>query len=140
MLALAVIIPPELTSAALTALGLVGTWFAVGLARKGKREDIRIADANQTFTQLNELSNQRLAEITRLAAALSAATLENERLRTAWESRWDRQMKRCRQVTDSLVQALNALRKLAGPNAKEDADEVLRVISAHNQDDHDEIT
>lgn len=133
-------IPPELTSSALTALAVGGTWFASWLARKGKREDTKIAVGNQTFTQLRELAEARLDDIERLTAALAAANAEIERIRSAWEARWDRQMARCRKVTDALVRAITALRKLATPEARQEADRVLVELEEHRQDDHDQTT
>lgn len=129
-------IPPELTSSALTALALLGTWFATWLARKGKREDTRIAQTNQTFTQLRELGEARLAEIIRLTAALTEANAALERLRTEWENRWDRQMKRCREITDGLVRGLAALRHPGEPTPPE-VDDALRDLDDHRATDHE---
>jgi hypothetical protein len=130
------LIPPELTTAILTAMSIASAWFATWLARRGKREDTKIQEANQAFSQLRELAEARLAEITRLTASLTAANSELDRIRDQWEKRWERQMKRCRDVTEPLVSAIAALRKLAGPAADEQAETVMRVLEAHNQDDH----
>lgn len=130
------LIPPELTSAVLTMLGLGGAWLATWLARRGKKEDVKIAERGQAFDQLLELAATRLAEITRLSTERDTANTERERVRTSWEDRWDRQMKRCREVTDSLVGTISQLRDMAGDEGKRKADDALRVVGQHNERDH----
>lgn len=123
-------IPPELTSSALTALAILGTWFGTWLARKGKREDNRIEQNNQSFGQLLSLADARLAEIQRLSAEL-------ERVRTSWEARWDRQMRRCRKVTDSLADAIRVLQRQIPGATQPTAEAALQALEEHELDDHD---
>lgn len=129
-------IPTELTTAVLTALSIGGAWLATFLARRGQREDHRIAESNQTFTQLRELGEGRLNEINRLNAAIADERADKERVATAGEARWDRQMARCRRVTDSLVRAVEMLRTSPTADAEDAADAALLELTRHNEDDH----
>lgn len=133
------LIPPELTTAILTALSIASAWFATWLARRGKREDTKIAEAGQAFNQLKELAEARSAEIARLTADLAAARADIDRVRGSWESRWERQMTRCRNVTDSLIRAIDALKLKAGADAEREAAQVHRALAQHDEDDHSGI-
>lgn len=133
------LIPPELTTAILTGLSICSAWFATWLARRGKREDVKIAEQGQAFSQLRELAEARQAEIQRLTSDLSAARAEVDRVRDAWETRWTRQMSRCRNVTDSLIRAIDALKLKSGAAAEQEAENVRRVLAQHDEDDHGEF-
>jgi hypothetical protein len=127
---------PELTSAILTALGIGGAWLATWLSRRGKKEDNRLAERGQVFEEVLQLAANRLTEITRLGAERDAAVIERERVRTSWEERWDRQMSRCREITDALVVTIDRLRVAAPPSERNAADEAIRQLDAHNERDH----
>ena len=134
-------------SSALTALGIFGTLLGVWLARRGKREDNQRLENQQTFNQIQGVADARLAEITRkdaeigrLLVLLTEARSEVDRVRTQWEDRWERQMKRCRTITAALVEALATLRKAAGPAAGDEAvDDAMQELQQHNEDDHNEM-
>lgn len=126
---------PELTSAILTFIGIGGAWLATLLGRRGKKEDTRIAERTQAFDEVLQLADRRLAEIDRLIAERDAANADKEALRESWEKRWDRQMARCRSITDPLVQALNQLQTHA-PHARAEAGQALRDLAEHNERDH----
>lgn len=128
-------IPGEVTSALLTATmifaGLFGTW----LARKGKREDNKIAAANQTLIEIRALAEERRIEIVSIRGELTAERIAHQETRDREEKRWDRQMKRCRIVTDNLV---NALAERWAEKGQEKRDQALRDLEQHNFEDHTE--
>lgn len=131
-------IPPELTTGILTSAGIGGAWFATWLGRRGKKEDNQLAVRGQAFDEVLALAAGRLTEITRLAAERDAANVEKERLRVAWEERWDRQMDRCREITAPLVATIGRLQDGCTPEAKAAADNALRRLQEHNERDHDQ--
>jgi uncharacterized protein YlxW (UPF0749 family) len=126
-------------SSLLTALGILGTMLGVWLTRRGKQEDNRRAEYQQTFDQLQEVATARKDEIDRLTIALASSRAETDTIRTKWEDRWDRQMKRCRVITASLVHALAELKRAAGPADGDGAvQEAMDALHQHNEDDHNE--
>lgn len=130
------LIPPEVTSAVLTALGIGGAWLATLLARRGKKEDTRIGERQQAFQEILDLAASRLSEIARLITERDAAKDRGEKIAASWETRWDRQMERCRNITEPLVATIQELRKGCTAEAEAHADTVLRQLSAHNERDH----
>jgi hypothetical protein len=139
-------IRPEVTSAFLGVLAVAATWFATWLARRGKKEDNRIVERGQAFDQLLELANQRRDEIVKLKAEAdklrgeaSLADGKREELRASWESRWDRQMQRCRDITAPLVATIKHLQESPASRMFEviaEAEEVVRRTEEHNERDH----
>lgn len=129
-------IPSELTTGILTALGIGGAWFATWLGRRGKKEDVQLAERGQAFDELKALAAERLTEIHRLAAERDAANIERERLRVSWEDRWDRQMQRCRDITAPLVATIGALRMGCTAEESRRAGETLRALKDHDERDH----
>jgi len=133
-------------SSLLTALGIFGTLLGVWLARRGKREDNQRLENQQTFDQLQTVADARKdeitrkdAEIVRLQTLLDTARADVDRIRTQWEDRWNRQMKRCREITAALVEAISALRKAAGPAVGDSrVNEAIESLREHNEDDHNE--
>jgi hypothetical protein len=130
------LISPELTTAILTAFTVAGAWFATWLGRRGKKEDTRISERGQAFDQLVKLAENRLVEINRLSTERDAAVVEREKVRVSWEERWDRQMVRCREITEDLVATIGQLRILSGPAGRQAADDTLRALDEHNERDH----
>lgn len=129
------LLSPEVTSAFLTALSIGAAWFASWLARRGKKEDTRISERGQAFDELLQLADRRLVEITRLTTERDAAVIERERIRTAWEDKFDRQTSRCRVITEPLVTALKHLQEQA-PGARAEASDALRSLAEHDERDH----
>jgi hypothetical protein len=130
------VIPSELTTGILTALGIGGAWFATWLGRRGKKEDNQLAERGQAFDEIVKLATERLTEIHRLAAERDAANTERERLRVSWEDRWDRQMQRCRDITAPLVSTIGLLRHGCTPEGLHSADDALRALQEHDDRDH----
>lgn len=131
-------IPPELTTGILTSAGIGGAWFATWLGRRGKKEDNNYRERGQAFDEILQLAAGRLTEITRLAAERDAANVEKERLRVAWEERWDRQMDRCRNVTAPLVAVIGRLQAGCTPEAQAAAENALQRLQEHDERDHDQ--
>jgi hypothetical protein len=125
--------PPEVTSAILTATAIFAGLFGTWLARKGKREDVKIAAANQILLEIRALAEERRVEIVVLRTELTAERLAHQETRLREEQRWDRQMKRCRIVTDNLVAALAQRWAEKGQQLRDDA---LRNLEQHNFEDH----
>lgn len=60
------------------------------------------------------------------------------RTRTEWEGRWDRQMKRCRTITDQLVAFIAAIaHNSLDPLIRAEAEDLTNAVRAHNDGDHD---
>lgn len=139
-------VSPWVVSSLLTALGIFGTLLGLWLARRGKREDNKRAETQQTFDQLQAIADSREQEIirkdselTRLTGQRDAAYTEVERLRSTWEERWDRQMGRCRTITAALVKAVSELREAAGPAAGDlKVEEAVQALQDHNTRDHEQ--
>lgn len=126
-------IPPEITSAILTATAIFAGLFGTMLARRGKREDNRIAETNQNLLELSALAEERRVEIVGLRLELTAERTAHQATRDREEKRWSRQLDRCRTVTDSLVQALS---QRWADNGKELRDAALRKLEDHRFEDH----
>lgn len=116
-----------IVSVSLTAIGLGATFLATILTRKGKREDQKLSERQTAYEELYQLNEARGAEIVRLNAAILA-------IRDEWEARWDRQMARCRTITDTLSRAIVKLQQVH-PDAPTAAD-ALTELDHHNEDDH----
>ena len=130
------IVSPEVTSGVLTALSVGGLWFGTWLSRREKKEDTRISERSQAFEEILALNKTNAAEIARLIAERDAANERAERVATSWETRWDRQMERCRQITAPLVETIAALRLKPDEVSQVHADAVLRTLAEHNERDH----
>ena len=126
-------IPPEIVSAALTAIGIFAALFGTWLARKGKREDVKIATVSQSLLELRTLAEARDQEIIRLQGALVSERTAHQESRDRAEARWSRQMERCRVMTDSLVTALSAVRAELSSDTR---DKALRDLEQHRFEDH----
>ena len=142
-------IPPELTTAILTSLTILSAWFATWLARRGKREDNKIAEKTMAFSQLEtsllaareDLKYQReeaAAARVEKARVEADTRLQVERVQLDYEQKWNRQMHRCRAITDTATRAIVALQQNfdTPERAIEIAEESLDTIRVHNSEDH----
>jgi len=142
-------IPPELITAILTSLSIGSAWFATWLARRGKREDSKIADRGQAFEQLetslaaarDDLKYQRdEAAAARVEKArVEASTRERvAQVELEYEQKWNRQMHRCRAITDTATRAIVALQQNfdSPERAIQIAENALRDVRQHNAEDH----
>jgi hypothetical protein len=120
---------PDAASIVLTALTIGGAWFATWLARRGKREDNKLQSAAQTFTELQQLAEERLTEIKYGTDAAISGRNESEK-------RSARQKDRCRKVTDEAAASILRLMPDASPQARSDAELTLRDIQDHIDTDH----
>lgn len=121
-------------------------------AEKGLSEERR-AEVGQRMQNMQTVIDRVLAENVRLVAenmavrmARDAAELrantETDRIREDWESRWARQMDRCRKITEPLVDAIaefskkpgNAAAKAAGRRATDNLDD--HNLTDHNPEEH----
>jgi hypothetical protein len=99
--------------------GVVGTVAA----RMGKKGDQELETVRDQFARL-------IAEVAYWQNTATDA-------RTEWEGRWDRQMVRCRKVTDALVVAIvRLLRGSTTPEDREVAEKALDDLREHNSSDH----
>ena len=130
------------TQLILGALTFVASALAAWLMWRGKKADNKVAVRNANYDELERLAKSRLEEINRLQAAKTAADDEVDRVRTSWEQRWDRQMSRCRGVTDKLVDVVAMLKTPPKdhlqPGEEIQVDEVLQELQEHREDDHPE--
>lgn len=100
-------------------VGVVGT-ISTRIGKKG----------DQTLQAAKEQFDRMLGEINYYRDAL-------DETRTQWEGRWDRQMARCRKVTDQASVAIARL--MNGQHTHRDhevAEQALRDIEEHVQTDH----
>jgi hypothetical protein len=132
-------IPATLSTFLLALLTIFSTWLATILARRGKREDNRIALDNQSFEHMRNLAAERLVEINRLRAERDSVNAEKERMNEYWEGRVDRQNSRCRKTTDALVHAFDAMRTQSAGEAAREAAAAMQLIDEHNQDEHEQV-
>lgn len=101
----------------------VGSILGVILSGVGKKQD-------QEQQQVSDQFRRLLDEVGYWQGTAS-------RTREEWESRWDRQMQRCRVITDRLTTALAVVSdKLEDPAEKAKAAEALEELRAHNTNDH----
>ena len=115
---------PTLSQIIMGFVGLAVTFLGVVLSQIGKRGD-------QTIQQ-NKDQFQRLLEEARYWEGQSKST------RNEWEARWDRQMERCRKITDEAYVKLTELMHYVPLTQRRDTAHVLDDIEQHRQDDHPE--
>lgn len=131
------LLSPEVTTSALAVLSIIAELLATWLSRQGKREDNRLAERSKAFDELKQLSETRLVEINRLTTERDAANLEKDKVRKAADERWDRQMARCREITEALVDTITTLQGVGDPQVgQRAAEEALRSLAEHNERDH----
>jgi NAD dependent epimerase/dehydratase family enzyme len=118
----------SMTSAVMALLIPLGTLLAVILTRRSKAEDHKLAEDQQAFQQIYQLAEIRAGEIVRLANALVTA-------RNDADARYDRQLFRCRKVTESLVAALEEVRKHPA-TAEAMAQQALSLLREHRSYEH----
>lgn len=101
----------------------LGSVLGVILSRVGKREDVEQAQVSDQFRRMLEEVNYWQES--------------NSRTRSEWEQRWDRQVDRCRRITDRLSSTVtNLAGQLSSGQAKEDAADALREVEDHREADH----
>jgi hypothetical protein len=105
-------------AAVVAAGGIIGTITS----RIGKRGDQELETVRDQFARL-------IAEVDYWKATATEG-------RGEWEGRWDRQMVRCRKVTDALVVALAQLLRGASAEDREAAERALQDLREHNDADH----
>ena len=107
----------------------VGGVFGTILARRGTRGDQELQSFSDQFGRM-------LEENKYLTSQLGEARSEVTRVRTEWEQRWDRQIARCRTVTDQAAAAIARLMGMHTLEDERDAQQVLRDTAAHIESDH----
>lgn len=130
-------IPPEVTSLIIGVGSVLATFLVAILTRKGAREDNRIKEDDQTFTQLGDLADRYKAEAETLRAR--NAELEDGRQRILDDNlkRFQLQVERCRAANAMVRDAFR------GWQAGTDADastqhlaDALMKLAEHFEDDH----
>lgn len=114
---------PGLWGIVISGVLAVGSILGVILSGVGKKQDLEQQQVSDQFKRMLDEVNywQNTAGATR----------------DQWEKRWDRQMGRCRTITDRLVIALTVISAQSNNSAdKAKADEALAEIRAHNTSDH----
>ena len=142
-------IPPELITAILTSLSIGSAWFATWLARRGKREDSKIADRGQAFEQLETSLAAAREDLRYQRDEATAARAEKARIEADtrvrveqaqldYEQKWNRQMHRCRAITDTATRAIVALQQNfdSPERAIQIAESALQDVRKHNSEDH----
>lgn len=98
----------------------IGSVLGVVLSRIGQKQDVEQRQVSDQFERmLNEVTYWR-----------DSAT----RTREEWEARWDRQINRCRGITDRLAMTLALTAK--DPAERASVEEVLGELRNHNSTDH----
>lgn len=116
---------PGLWGVIISGVLALGSVLGVVLSGIGKKQD-------QEQQQVTDQFRRMMDEITYWQRTASTT-------REEWEGRWDRQMDRCRRITDRLTAALNTVASQAtNPADREVADEALAEVKAHNYNDHGE--
>lgn len=130
-----------ISSIAIAAIAGIGGWVATILGRKGAQEDHRRAEIDQAWDQLIELSEVRAVEIKRMAEekVVMRAEYESrvERMQADYESRDKRRSTWCRNVVDTLVDALRECREHPA-TAEAATDQAIRLAISHQEHHADE--
>jgi hypothetical protein len=116
---------PTLWGLVISGVLAIGSVLGVVLSGVGKKQDQEQQQVSDQFKRLlDEVSYwQRTAQTTREEA----------------EGRWDRQIDRCRRITDKLTAALTSVASQANdPAGRKVADEALADLEAHKYNDHGE--
>lgn len=100
----------------------VGSVLGVVLTKVGKKGDQEQAQVTDQFKRM-------LDEV----GYWQNTAVKN---REEWETRWDRQMTRCRKITDKLVMFVVTTGK-ADPSVRTEAESLARDLADHNETDHD---
>jgi hypothetical protein len=102
----------------------LGSVLGVILSRIGKKGDQEQQAVTDQFRRMLE-ENQYLT------TSLTQARADISQVRQGWEDRWQRQMDRCRTITDTLVNAL-------ATNTPATTNSALQKLDDHRAHDHDE--
>lgn len=103
----------------------IGSVLGIILSRMGKKEDVEQQAVSDQFKRMLDEVNYWQA---------SASTT-----RTEWEARWDRQMDRCRKITDRMAGALQTLLGQLDDEHKvadHTVQEVIEAVKDHDNVDH----
>lgn len=119
-----------------TAATLIISYAGYRLSKRGQDVSDREQHFAQEFAALKQVNDTLTAENNRQRSDLNESRKRNRNLREDWESRWNRQMDRCRVVTDSLVQTIATLRTSAAPEDQARAEDALRNLHDHVDADH----
>lgn len=147
---------PSTVTLILGVLGVAAAFAGHVLTRRGKRDEIRqqqVAQAfeerNTAFEQVSSMADRykgdadyqrQLREQDRLnhEAELQRERELRERERAAFEGRWQRQLNRCRKVTDAAYDKLTEIIRFVPPVQQRDAGHVLDELEEHRREDHPE--
>jgi hypothetical protein len=113
---------PSIWTVIIAAAGVAGGIIGTIASRMGKKGDQELESVRDQFGRL-------LSEVNYWKESATST-------RDEWETRWDRQMVRCRKVTDALVGALARLLLGATAEDREIAEKALQDLHEHNDTDH----
>lgn len=105
-------------------VGIAVTFLGVVLTRMGSSRDQQIQQTKDQF--------QRLLDEARYWREVVGDT------RDEWESRWERQMNRCRKITDEASNTITDLMRYVPPRQQAEANTVLDHMVEHRANDHAE--
>jgi hypothetical protein len=108
------------------------------LSRRGKRDEIRQQQVAQAFEERNTAFEQVSALADRYKSDADYQRDMRAKDRDEWESRWARQMDRCRRLTDSATNTITDLMRFVPLSQQRDAGHILDDIAEHRADDHPE--
>lgn len=92
------------------------------LTQRGKKGD-------QAQEAIKSQFDRMLTENRYLAEQLAATRKE-------WEARWDRQMVRCRKITDTAANTISDLLRFVPPDKQSKANRTINEIATHVDGDH----
>lgn len=92
------------------------------LAQRGKKGDQEIQETKDQF--------QRMVDEAKYWREQTSGS------RAEFEGRWDRQIARCRRITEQASATIADLMKYVPSNQQRDASDTLGEIEQHRQDDH----
>lgn len=113
---------PTIWTVVIAGAGVFGALLGTVLSRIGKKGDQELESIRDQFGRLiSEVNYWKETSVT---------------ARDQWEARWDRQMTRCRKITDALVGALAPLLRAASAEDRQAAEKALEDLREHNDSDH----
>ena len=121
-----------------TAATLIISYAGYRLSQRGQDTSTRQEHFAQEFAALKQVNDALTAENVRQRSTIVELREELRAAREEGESRWSRQMDRCRRVTDALASTLIGMQTAASPKKKAEAQAALHKLDEHRERDREE--
>ena len=126
---------PSLASAGIGVLTFVAAIISIWMGRKSKREESVQTSAAHALEERNSAYDQVSALADRYRSEAEFQREQRAKDRTEWDGIWDRQINRCRSMTDAASHTITTLMRYVPPKQQYDANHVLDQLVEHRNAD-----